>query len=247
MFQLRTLGTLALERDGVPVEGISIHRNALALLAILAADGATSRDRVMALLWPESDSDRASGSLRQLLHHLRHRLGATDLFLGRPQLALDPAMIGSDVERFREALAAGEFATAASLYRGPFLDGAHFNGSPELEQWIDERRTALARDHAVALERAAEASNAGGDLRGAVLWWERRQELDPLDGRVTLELMRALAAAGRRHTALELAQAHSTLLLQETGLPPDPGVTTLAESLRQSLAAAPDPAAGALP
>src|SRR5690606_409351 len=128
-------------------------------LAILAAGGATSRDRVMALLWPESDSDRASGSLRQLLHHLRHRLGATDLFLGRPQLDLDPAMIGSDVERFRQALAAGEFATAASLYRGPFLDGAHFNGSPELEQWIDERRTALARDHAVALERAAEASN----------------------------------------------------------------------------------------
>ena len=67
---LRTLGTLTLvqERDGQPVASIAAHRNALAVLAVLAADGSASRDRLMAILWPESGTDRARNSLNQTIH-----------------------------------------------------------------------------------------------------------------------------------------------------------------------------------
>ena len=132
---LRTLGTLTLvqERDGQPVASIAAHRNALAVLAVLAADGSASRDRLMAILWPESGTDRARNSLNQTIHYLRHSLGAPDLLLGRAELAVNPAAIRSDVGLFREALSAGDDAAAAALHRAPFLDGAHLNGSKELE------------------------------------------------------------------------------------------------------------------
>lgn len=238
MYLLRTLGALSLERDGLPVETLAAHRNALAVLAILAADGTASRDRLMALLWPESDTERARGSLKQVLHLLRHRLGTPQVVVGRPQLALDSTAITSDLEQFRRELAGGDPARAAALYRGAFLEGAHFNGSAELEEWIVRTRAELAREHAAALERLAREADARGAPDEAVRWWERRQQEDPLDARVAAELIRALAAAGRRHAAMEHAQRHAELLQTEAGLPPDPAVAALAEEVRRSLATA---------
>ena len=47
-------------------------RKALALLIYLATeDGAQSRERIAALLWPESDEERSRGALRSTLGLLR--------------------------------------------------------------------------------------------------------------------------------------------------------------------------------
>ncbi len=61
MFHLRTFGGLALDRDGTLLDGA--QRKSLALLAVLAArpSKGVGRDRLMALLWPESDTEHARG------------------------------------------------------------------------------------------------------------------------------------------------------------------------------------------
>ena len=64
VFFLRTLGTLSIE--GGADSGRS--RRALALLALIAAEGPTGvdRDRVLAFFWPNSDAERAANSFRQI-------------------------------------------------------------------------------------------------------------------------------------------------------------------------------------
>jgi DNA-binding SARP family transcriptional activator len=144
MHFLRTFGGLALERDKIAAPDWDKHRNGPAILTVLAAEGAVSRDRLMALLWPESDSTRARGSLKQAVHQLRQMLGDFDAIQGERTLDLNPAVIQSDVRQFREAVDRGDLARAVTLYQGPFLDGIHLADTPEFEQWVDERRRDLA-------------------------------------------------------------------------------------------------------
>src|SRR5256885_7170240 len=47
------------KRDGAPCRGAAVRRNTLALLALLAAadKNGASRDKLIAFLWPESDTE----------------------------------------------------------------------------------------------------------------------------------------------------------------------------------------------
>jgi len=71
-YRLVPFGGLALLRDGEPATGTLGQRKRLALLAVLAASPAgVTRDRALALLWPESDDERARNALSQLVHGRR--------------------------------------------------------------------------------------------------------------------------------------------------------------------------------
>ena len=126
-WQLRTLGGLTLLRDGVAVTGAAAQRRRLALLAILAAAGDTgcSRDKLLAMLWPESDTESARHALSQLLFLVKRDLRGGELFLGGAELRLNPLELSSDVEELERHVVAGDDAAAVALYRGPFLDGFH--------------------------------------------------------------------------------------------------------------------------
>jgi DNA-binding SARP family transcriptional activator len=248
MYRLRAFGGLVLERDGVRLDGVAGHRKALSLLAVLAVHGSLGRERLMALLWPESDAGRAKGSLKQAVHLLRRQLAEPDLLVGTAELRLNPDRIESDVQLFTRALEAGDAEAAVALYEGPFLDGVHLDGTSEFEHWADEHRAALAGRYARALEDLAGGAEARGDPLAAAAWWQRLQAADPFNGRVALHLMRALEAAGDRAAALRHADAHDHLLREELGIAADPAIHDLAEQLRSPATPAPagaSPTAGA--
>jgi TolB-like protein/DNA-binding SARP family transcriptional activator/Tfp pilus assembly protein PilF len=245
MYRLRAFGGLVLERDGVRLDGVAGHRKALSLLAALAAHGSLGRERLMALLWPESDAARAKGSLKQAVHLLRRQLSAPDLLVGTAELRLNPDRIESDVQLFARALDAGDAEAAIALYGGPFLDGVHLEGTPEFERWADERRAELAERYARALEELARGAEVRGDPLAAAGWWRQLQAADPFNGRVALQLMRTLDAAGDRAAALRHARAHDQLLREELGIAADAAIYDLAERLRSPAAPGPAGAAGA--
>jgi DNA-binding SARP family transcriptional activator/Tfp pilus assembly protein PilF len=232
MFYLRTFGGLSLELDGEPVEALAGNRKPLILLAILAADGAVARDRLLALLWPESDTERARGALRQMLHLIRQTLNGGDVVSGTTELRLNPLRIRSDVDDFLQAVRCNTAAAALDLYQGPFLDAVHISNAAEFEHWLDDRREDLRRHYATLLKQQAENAEAQEDFATAVMWWRKRQALDPTDGIVAARLIRALDAAGQRAAALRHAQLHETVLRQEYELPPDPAVAALAREVR---------------
>src|SRR5215207_5520102 len=147
MLRLRTLGGASLERDGIPVDTVGAQRKSLALLALLAAarQRGISRERLAAYLWPESDTDRARGALKQALHVLRRELGSPEAIVGAAELRLNPTWIETDFDIFLAALERGELELAVQTYGGPFLDGFHLPAAPEFEEWLEAQRDQLAR------------------------------------------------------------------------------------------------------
>lgn len=232
MYSLITLGRLSLEQDGAPVPGFDVHRKGVAILVILAALERVRRDRVMALLWPDSDTEHARGSLAQALHQLRLALQAVDLVQGSATLQLNPARITTDIGRFTDALNRNDDAAAVALYAGPFLDGAHLKGSSELEHLVDGTRADLARLWAEAVERLADRAEQEGDHTRAAGLWRQRCEREPTDGRGAVRLMRALDHSGQRTAALRHASLHQQRLHDEWDLPPDPAVASLVDEWR---------------
>lgn len=234
--RLKALGGLILlDADGLQTGRLARPR-IRALLALLARSGAIgmSRERLCAYLWPESDATKARHSLEQALHLVRRELGPDVFETSVDPVALNPAVLSSDVARFMTACSDGRFEEAVSAYDGPFLDGFHLSGAPEFERWVDVERTELHRQHTDALTRLALVAEAAGTHAPAVTWWRRLAAVEPLSSRAVLGLMRALARTGDHGGALAAARVHEQLLAGELGAAPDPGVTALADELRQS-------------
>ena len=248
MLRLRTFGGLSIERSaeeggGSPTSTATAARRRLAFLAVLAASGPRGmpRDKLLALFWPESDTDKARHALDQTLYSLKRDLGAESLVSGREELAINPAAMTSDVEDFKAALARGDRGAAVELYAGPFLDGVFISGAAGFERWAEEERTRLTRDVELALEAlAAEAANRG-DHAGAVQRWQRLATMEPRKTRVVLSLMSELAAAGDRAAALKHAEIYHTLVRDDLDAEPNPAVAALAERLRREPAVVKSP------
>ncbi|HEY0970957.1 MAG TPA: BTAD domain-containing putative transcriptional regulator [Gemmatimonadales bacterium] len=249
MYRLRTLGGISLEQDRATLDTVGAQRKTLALLALLAVSRSRgiSRDRVAAYLWPESDTERARGALKQTVHIARRHLGSPEAIQGKFELRLNPSYIESDVGAFLSALESDEPDVAAELYGGPFLDGFHLPGAPEFEEWVSAQRDDLARRYVWALERLTSAAEARGEVEAAVGWLRRLQAADPFSARATVRLMRALDARGERVAAIRCAQIHESLLRYELGNSPDPEVAALAAHLREAQAFPRAPEESALP
>ena len=230
--RLHCFGGLWLEGPAGPLADASSQRRRLALLALIAAAGPAgmSRDRVLAMLWPENDSDRARRALAQLMYSMRRSLGCA-LIVGEAELRLDPDSLTSDVGQF---LGGGTDLERARLYAGPFLDGFHLTGAPEFGHWVERERGRLAAVAHAALEGAARA--ADGDHALAIDLWRRRAALTPLDPTALLGLMNAHAAAGDPGAAIRQAQVFASLVRAELELEPDPRVDALAAQLRAEMA-----------
>jgi TolB-like protein/DNA-binding SARP family transcriptional activator len=236
MFLLRIFGGASLEDESGLLSGRAVQRRRLALLAILALEHPrpVSRDKLVAWLWPEHETERARHLLRDSLYLLRGALGEEAVPSAGDELRLNPDCVRCDVWDFEEAVAQQRPEEAVQAYSGPLLDGFHAGGASELEHWLDTARERVARAYAKALERLAEETTAEGDTKSAVEWWRRLAAEDRYNARVTLRLMAALEAAGDRAGAIQQARIHAVLLEQEFGAEPDPEVEALAERLRTS-------------
>jgi TolB-like protein/DNA-binding SARP family transcriptional activator/tetratricopeptide (TPR) repeat protein len=230
---LRVLGGAALELAGAPVTGRAAQRRRLALLALLAAAPARTwgRDRLISLLWPESDTEQARHLLAGAVYDIRRALGEEALLSRGDDVELGPA-VTTDLTAFETALAAGDEEAALACYAGPFLDGFHVGDSAEFDRWADGERDRLARQHAATLETVARRCAAAGDAVGAVALWRRLAALDPYNSRIIHELMLALDAAGDRAAALQQARTHAIMLREEFEAEPDAAITELAERIR---------------
>jgi serine/threonine-protein kinase len=219
---------------------VACQRKALALLGLLAVAGerGLSRDRLLAYLWPETATDRASHRLTQLLYSIRRDFQADQLFLGTAELRLNPALLTSDIATFTAAFGRADFATAVSAYGGHFLDGFFLDDAPEFERWVDGERTRLAHRYGEVLEALALAAERGGDQAAAAEWWRRRVDCEPLNGRAVARCMEALDCVGERGEALRLARAHEQRMREDLDISPDPEVQAIVARLRAQRAPA---------
>ncbi len=236
MITVQLLSGASLRSGDTALSGPATQRHRIALLTLMAASWPQplSRDRAMALLWPERDVANARRLLNLAVHVLRSALGEHAITSTGDGLLLNPTSLRCDLHELRRAIADHAIDDVVRLYSGPLLDGFHLDDSTEFGFWLDEQRNTLAHAHVEALLALAARQEHGGDLQGRVRTCRRLVAADPHSGAYAQLLMRALEAAGDRVAAIQHASEHARRLRIELDLDPDPDVTSLAERLRSS-------------
>ncbi len=234
MLYLRAFGGLSLENGGRPLVGAATQRGRLAMLAVLASAGdrGISRDLILALFWPEKDTESARGALRQGLYKLRHDVGEPELTIGTTELKLNIEVIGSDLLEFDAEFRVGNFERAVGRYTGPLLHGIHLSDAPEFERWAERERERRADQYRTALEKLAAAAQGRGEYRAAADLWKALAASDPLSATFAIATIKALVRAGERPAALQYLREHERRVRAEFDLPPDPVLSALAQELR---------------
>jgi DNA-binding SARP family transcriptional activator/TolB-like protein/Tfp pilus assembly protein PilF len=234
MFSLKLFGGATIEGPTGPLVGRVAQRRRLALLAVLSVgrQRPVSRDKLLTLFWPETDSERARHSLAESLYQIRKELGEDGVLSIGEDVALNPDIVRSDVAEFEQAVERGDLQVAARVYAGPFLEGFHVSGASEFEHWLDGERERLSRVYGSTLLELVREAEADGNADEAVEWLRRLAAQDPYDSRVALRLMEALASGGDRGGALRHARVHTRLLHEELQAEPDAQVLAFAERLR---------------
>lgn len=121
-------------------------RKVKAMIAWLAvhADIEYPREKIAALLWPDSEDEGARHSLRQALGTMRKVLPdeTSPVRVSKHSLQFDSSRAKVDVLEFNRALAGGEVqasATISSLYQGELLNGCNPR-SDLFDEWLHDQR-----------------------------------------------------------------------------------------------------------
>lgn len=240
MITVQLLGGASLRSGDTPLSGPPAQRHRIALLALVVSawPQPLSRDRAMALLWPERDLVNARRLLNLAVHVLRSALGSDAIASTGDGLLLNPSRVSCDLHELRSAMAESASDRIASLYGGPLLDGFHLDDSIEFGYWLDERRSELVHAYIGALLALAERQERSGDVHGRVGTCLRLVAADPHSGAYAQGLMRALDAAGDRLGATQHASEHAARRRVDLELEADPEVVALAKKLRSAPMAA---------
>jgi DNA-binding SARP family transcriptional activator/TolB-like protein len=248
LIRIRFLGGASVVTESGMLQGRAVQPRRMALLALLAASPhGVSRDRIVALLWPETAEARARHLLSTALYEVRKALGKGVIVTTGDRVAFEPTEVSSDVAQFRSC-AEDDLDAAVGLYDGPFLDGFHLSRARGFDEWLEDERRSLARTYEQVLEALANRRAREGDAEGAAAAWQRLAEQSPADARVAKACMEALVASGNRAGALLHAERYARAMETRFGLLPDPGVAALARRIHEEGVARPSlPAPEALP
>src|SRR5438552_19086788 len=106
MLELRTFGGLSIKDDGAQITGAATQRKTLTLLALLTTAGKNglSRVKLIAYLWPESESEHGRILLNQACYALRRYLHAAALVLDASGLRIHPVDNGTYLPIFEPPL-----------------------------------------------------------------------------------------------------------------------------------------------
>lgn len=184
------------------------------LLAWLALEGPTPRERLAGLLWPAADGDSGRNALRQRLFRLR-RLCGRDLATGSAVLAL------AEAERH-------DLDTDPGLLSE--WDAADL---PALNDWLDHRRQLRRADAARRLATRVEALEQTGDLSTALDLALEMVEADPLSEEAHRRVMRLHYLRGDRSAAARAFDRLESLLKHEVGTRPSSATLELLQTIEQ--------------
>jgi DNA-binding SARP family transcriptional activator len=173
-----TLGRFAIHRNGrqLVFPAKAPKKVLLMLKALIAAgSGGIGEDKLSDWLWPDANGDTARQTFDTTLYRLRQLLGLKGIItLREGRLALDPYRCWVDVHACEQLLESGDASPfAISLYQGEFLEGLDAS-------WAQRYRERLREKFVKAVLAQGKRCENDSDFTGAVAWYERGLEADPL-------------------------------------------------------------------
>lgn len=208
----------------------ALERRDAALLALLAIDGPTPRNRALALLWPDDATEQVRGRLRQRLFTLKRKLGV-DVVEGSQTLTLGSALVWPGF--------------AQESVDAPLLGDDDHDDLPEFCAWLRAVRGRLQTQRREQLAEQAGELERAGRLAEAIVVAEQILALEPLQEHAHRRLMRLHYLRGDRAAALLAFDRCERLLKDDVGTTP----SAETDALRRQIEAqsAPLPAPRALP
>ena len=247
MIELRALGGLRLREsaDGHKILSVLARAKPSGLLVYLALSPPNvrhGRDKLFALLWPASSTEKARNSLNQALHVLRSGLGLGVIRTTESgELFLEASAVWCDVAAFDEALASGHAREALELYSGHLWDGSDLSDCPTFERWLDGERQRLRKLAVGAAVTLAQELEGDGSFVDAAQWLRRARDWAPYDEAVVRPLLKLQLGLGERTAAVREYDAYEKRLAADLELTPSTELFELIEEIRSS-AAGPEPA-----
>lgn len=244
---LRVLGSLEFEgAPGRDVDPLLRQPKRAAVLAFVLLDqegGFCHRDRLVSFFWPSSDKRRARGALRQALRFIRSSLGDDVVEnRGHHAIRIRPGTLQCDALNFQALVDEGEVEKAMTLYRGPFLEGFHVDGSSEFEQWLDDRRAFFGSRAAEAAWHIAALAEQRNRPVDAAFWGKRALSLSSFDESQVRRLISLLDRVGDRSGALRAYRGLRVRLHREFDARPSPTTEALIQEVRERARTAAPPA-----
>ena len=126
----------------------------------------------------------------------------------------------------------GQLKEAVSLYRGDFLAGFHVHDAPEFEHWVAAERTRLRELALASLHTLTVCTAEAGDLAHAIAHTRHALALEPWREEAHCDLMRLLAADGRRSAALAQYEICRRALREELDVEPGAETEQVIASIR---------------
>jgi DNA-binding SARP family transcriptional activator len=233
MILCRTLGPVELSVDGGPAPPELLWRKHLALLIYLARSPrrGRSREHLIGLLWGDRSEAAARHSLSEALRVIRHHAGEGSVDVTVGQVRLGPAAVQLDVDRLEELAATGDWATAAELVSGEFLEGFALAEASEFEDWLAAERELWGRRGVEVLVSCAEAQAQVGKVEEAFGFAGRALGLQPASEPALRCALRCRFLAGDRAGALALFERFQSRLTQEMGVEPSAETRSLIERM----------------
>jgi DNA-binding SARP family transcriptional activator len=235
VIHVRTLGPVEVTVDGGAAPPEALWKKNLALLVYLARSPrrARARDHLVGLLWADKPEVMARHSLREAVRVLRRALGEPVIEMEGGQVRLGEGQLRLDADDFEAHTAAGDWAAAARLVGGDFLEGFGVPDASPFEDWLAAEQTAWRRRAVDAMVRHADLLLKGGRPAEAVERAQRAFAMDGASEAAARTLMRGLALGGDRAGALACYEAFARRLSGDLDAEPDADTRDLAERIRK--------------
>jgi DNA-binding SARP family transcriptional activator len=189
---------------------------------------------LIGLLWSERDEKAARHSLSEALRVFRRVLGDERVRADVDQVSLGEGAVTLDCDELAAYSAAQDWAGAARVATGDFLEGLSVPDANEFENWVAGERLLWRTRSVAALTHWAEAQLAAADLGGAKTTALRALELEPTAEAAARAAIRALALDGDRAAALALADRLAAALRERLGTEPAPETQRLVDRVRDA-------------
>lgn len=214
--------------------GRTLPRKPLALLSLLLAAG----DRAVGLhvaresLWPDAEEHDAYRALVTTVYRLRGLLRHREAIrFSADGVRLERARVSVDAWDFERRVAASqepaELASAAELYRGPFL------GDDESPHVI-EARERLLRKFLRAVRHLGQHYEETGEAGAAIGLYERALDGGVISEEIHVALMRCHALVGQRSAAAQVFERCRALLARRFRMTPSSETVLVFRSIVES-------------
>ncbi len=257
LLRLAVLGAPEAFHDGTRLT-FALRKSQALLLYLAVEGGMHSRNKLTALLWPDSEPRDARRSLRNALTPLRSVLSDasasphTHLISEGDLLGLNrQAPLELDLEVVRQAyqqalrlstappqsqgaIPIENLQHALTLVRGPFLDGFWFGEETPFDEWVLQQQRQWHMRLQVLYDRLSCWQEATGELEQSKATLTSWLALDPLSEEAARRLMRLHLAVEDATAAWQVYSALRSRLAQKLRIKPSPETVALADRIRAS-------------